>query len=197
MLDARRETAEHATTQVFAVTQPSGLRVYQRIETERQPEVGHGDARPREVERSDPDDREEGTVQPNALPQHRRIARKSSLPIVLADQHRRRRGQLGRTHRIERAATRGLDAQHREVILRNDEGAGDLPVGRGRLQQSKPANQRSVLGAPPRDGAAGVGERQFFDRKRDDAAERSQTVPVGFVVRIAESRVGRAGLEAQ
>src|SRR5439155_20692842 len=108
-----------------------------------------------------------------------------------------RRGELRRTDGIKRASTRGLYAKHREVILRNDEGAGDLLVTRRGLQQSQSAHQRSVLAAPPRDGAAGVRERQFFDRKRDDAVERSQTVLIGLVVRIAESGVDRAGLEAQ
>ena len=45
--------------------------------------------------------------------------------------------------------------------------------------------------------ATGVGKTKLVDGKRDHAVERMESIPVSFVIRIAESGISCAGLEMQ
>ncbi len=80
--------------QVFPIAQPIVVRINQRLETERKPEIRRLHTRAHKVVRCNSDDGDGNAVQPNGLAQHRRISSKPLLPVVLADQPRRREPSL-------------------------------------------------------------------------------------------------------
>ena len=82
----------------------------------------------------------------------------------------------------------GSDTQHREVVLGYDERARDLLVDGRRRQQSEARQSAIGADALAKGGPAGIGERHFIVRHRDEAAERAEPFTVGLVVRVAEPR---------
>ena len=65
--DSVREAAEDATTEVLAVMQTVALRMYQPIETQRQPEIWHDHAGAGKVARRNSDDGKRRAIEPDTL----------------------------------------------------------------------------------------------------------------------------------
>ena len=105
--DAWSEPAKDTATQVFAMTQPVTLGMNERIETEGQPEIGRGHAGTDKVVRCNSDDCKGGAIEADALAQHGGIAGKPSLPVILADENRRRGRELRKTYGFESATAQG------------------------------------------------------------------------------------------
>src|SRR6267142_4460821 len=171
--------------------------MYQGFEAERQPEVGHGRTGADEVVRRDADDGQGGAIETDGLAQHGGIAAKSSLPVIFTDENRRRGRELRKAYGFESAAAQGRDPEHRKVVLRHHEGAGELCIVRAWTQQAQSCHQRPGLRTALAAETFCPGEPQPLDRKGDDATERTEMIAVRFVIRITESGIDHAGLQTQ
>src|SRR5580693_7499178 len=146
--------------QVFAVMKRVGIRMNQCLETERKPEIRYGHAGAGEIMRRNSDDGKRHVIEPNGFTQHCGIAGKSFLPVVLADENRRPSRQFGSSDGFKAASAQWRYPEHRKVVFRNKEGAGELSVARGRRQQPQSSEQRASSGGAFADDPARVRERE-------------------------------------